>query len=314
MTIVDFHHHAPLASYVSRLTALGIQAQPGAPFPTWEPADSVRVMDRLGIDLAVLSVASPGFYFGDQAFTTSLCQDTNDELTEVVRDGNGRFAAVACLPLPSVDAALAEVERVFDRPEFVGVGLLTSYAGSYVGHPRFDGLLEALNDRGALVHVHPVLPAWWPEGEIPIRPSVLEYLFDSTRLITNLLLTEVPRRFPRVRWIFSHCGGAMPAVAPRMVLAEGMPELATVAPQGVLRALAAFSYDTALSHTAADLGALLSFIDDSRVVLGTDFPFSSADEVAERFALLREFLGDTHRSAVLSANARELLGGRRTVD
>ncbi|MFD0577265.1 amidohydrolase family protein [Dactylosporangium darangshiense] len=216
-------------------------------------------------------------------------------------------------PLPSADAALAEVERVFDRPEFVGVGLLTSYAGSYVGHPRFDGLLEVLNDRGALVHVHPVLPAWWPEGEIPIRPSVLEYLFDSTRLITNLLLTDVPRRFPRVRWVFSHCGGAMPAVAPRMVLAEGMPELAAVGPQGVLRALAAFRYDTALSHTAADLGALLSFIDDSRVVLGTDFPFSSADEVAERFALLCEFLGDTHRSAVLSENARELLGDRKTV-
>ncbi|MEV4515539.1 amidohydrolase family protein [Dactylosporangium sp. NPDC049525] len=308
MTIVDFHHHAPLASYVRRLTALGIQAQPGAPFPVWEPADSVRMMDRLGIDLAVLSVASPGFYFGDQAFTTALCRDTNDELTEVVRDGDGRFTAVACLPLPSVDAALTEVERVFDRPEFAGVGLLTSYAGSYVGHPKFDRLLETLNDRGAFVHVHPVLPAWWPEGEIPLRPSVLEYLFDSTRLITNLLLTDVPRRFPRIRWVFSHCGGAMPVVAPRMVLAEGMPELAAVAQDGVLRALAAFRYDTALSHTAADLGALLSFIDDSRVVLGTDFPFSSLDEVAGRYALLREYLGDAHRSAVLSENARELLG------
>ncbi|WP_433223211.1 amidohydrolase family protein [Dactylosporangium sp. CS-047395] len=310
MTIVDFHHHAPLASYVGRLTALGIQAQPGAPFPVWEPADSLRMMDRLGIDLAVLSVASPGFWFGDQAFTTQLCRDTNDELTEVVRDGGGRFAAVACLPLPSVDAALAEVERVFDRPEFSGVGLLTSYSGGYVGHPKFDALLETLDERGAFIHVHPVLPAWWPEGEIPLRPSVLEYLFDSTRLITNLLLTDVPRRFPRLRWVFSHCGGAMPVVAPRMALAEGMPQLAAVVEQGgVLAALRAFRYDTALSHTAADLGALLTYLDDSRIVLGTDFPFSSLDEVAERFELLREYLGDTpRRQAVLSGNARALLG------
>ncbi|WP_433065124.1 amidohydrolase family protein [Dactylosporangium sp. CS-033363] len=310
MTIVDFHHHAPLASYVRRLTALGIQAQPGAPFPVWEPADSLAMMERLGIDLAVLSVASPGFWFGDQAFTTQLCRDTNDELTEVVRDGGGRFTAVACLPLPSVEAALAEVERVYDRPEFSGVGLLTSYSGAYVGHSKFDALLEILNERGAFVHVHPVLPAWWPEGEIPLRPSVLEYLFDSTRLITNLLLTDVPRRFPRIRWVFSHCGGAMPVVAPRMALAEGMPQLAAVVEQGgVLEALAAFGYDTALSHTAADLGALLTYLDDSRIVLGTDFPFSSLDEVAERYELLRAYLGDTpRREAVLSGNARAVLG------
>jgi predicted TIM-barrel fold metal-dependent hydrolase len=308
LTVVDFHHHAPLASYVRQLTAIGVQAQPGADFPVWEPADSLRLMDRLGIDLAVLTVGSPGFYFGDQGFTTALCRDTNDELTQVVRGSAGRFSAMTCLPLPSVDAALAELDRVAGRTEFAGVGLLSSYAGQYVGHPRFDPLLTELDEAGSVVHVHPVLPAWWPEGEIPLRPSVLEYLFDSVRLIANLMLVDVPRRFPRIRWVFSHCGGAMPAVAPRMALAESMPQMAAVRDRGVLGTLGDFRFDTALSHTAADLGALLTFVDESRVVLGTDFPFSSADEVAERFGLLVEFLGP-RRERILETNAGALLDG-----
>lgn len=307
MTVVDFHHHAPLASYVEKLTAIGVQAQPGADFPSWVPDDSIRVMDRLGIDQAILSIASPGFYFGDQSFTDELCRESNDELADVVKHGRGRFAAVTCLPLPSVDSALAELDRWAGRPEFAGIGMLTNYAGRYPGNPAFDPVLQKLDDLGALVHVHPVLPAVWPEGEIPLRPSVLEYLFDTTRMITNLMLMAVPDRYPRIRWVFSHCGGAMPVVAPRMVLAEGMPELDHIRPTGVLAELGKFRYDTALSHTAADLGALLSFVDDSRVLLGTDFPFSGADDVAERFELLKKFLPDDRRDRVLSINAAELL-------
>lgn len=309
MTIIDFHHHAPLASYVERLTAIGVQAQPGADFPSWTPADSVRLMDRLRIDQAVLSIGSPGFFFGDQSFTTGLCRDANDELTEIVRDGDGRFGALTCLPLPSVDAALAELDRVAGRSELVGVGMLTNYAGHYPGNPLFDPLLQALDDLGAIVHVHPVLPAVWPEGEIPLRPSVLEYLFDTTRMITNLMLMAVPDRYPRIRWVFSHCGGAIPVVAPRMVLAEGMAELDRVPKPGVIGTLGRFRYDTALSHTSADLGALLSFVDDSRVVLGTDFPFSDADDVAERYALLTDYLTEERRDLILSANAADLLPG-----
>lgn len=308
MSLVDFHHHAPLSSYVRRLTALGVQAQPGADFPAWEPSDSLRVMDRLGIDRAVLTVGSPGFFFGDQEFTSQLCRDTNDELTDVVRGSPDRFAAMVCLPLPSIEAALAELDRVLYRPEFLGVGLLTSYGGQYPGHPRFDPLLEALDAAHALVHVHPVLPAWWPEGEIPLRPSVLEYLFDSTRMIANLMLTDVPRRFPHIRWVFSHCGGALPAAAPRMALAENGPGMEALRQRGVLATVGGFSFDTALSHTAADLGALLSFVDGSRIVLGTDFPFCNADEVTERFGQLRDHLGPESVER-LSANALRLLGG-----
>jgi predicted TIM-barrel fold metal-dependent hydrolase len=314
MPTVDFHHHAPLPSYVERLTAIGQEAQPGAAFPSWDPADSIDLMNDVGIDVAVLSIGSPGFYFGDQQFATDLCRDANDELTEVVRAGASRFAALVCLPLPSVDAALTELDRVWGRPEFVGVTLLSNYGGQYVGNPRFDPLLAQLDARRAVVHVHPRLPAVWPEGEIPLRPSVLEYLFDTTRMITNLMLVGVPDRFPGIRWVFSHCGGAMPVVAPRLVLAESMPEMAGVPAPGVMGTLNRFYYDTALSNTAADLGALLSIVDSSHVVLGSDFPFSDAASVRERIQKLGDVVDADLLARIRSENAMALLPTLATPD
>jgi predicted TIM-barrel fold metal-dependent hydrolase len=305
--VIDLHHHAPLASYVRRLTAIGVQAQPGSDFPSWHPDDSRRLMAELGIDVAVLSVGSPGFFFGDQQFTTDLVRDVNDELTDVVAANDGHFAALVCLPLPSVEAARAELDRVWARPEFVGVTLLSSYAGHYLGHPSFDPLLADLDAREAVVHMHPKLPAAWPEGELPLPPSVLEYLFDSTRTITSLLLARVAERYPGIRWVFSHCGGAMPAAANRMVMAEGAIDPARLPDGGFRGGLGRFWFDTALSTTVADLGAMRTVVDDSRFVLGSDFPFSPAATVRRAFAELAELVGPELLDRIRTANARALL-------
>jgi predicted TIM-barrel fold metal-dependent hydrolase len=307
MLTVDLHHHAPLASYVRRLTAIGVQAQPGVDFPSWQPADSIAFLDELGIDVAVLSVGSPGFFFGDQQFTTELCRDVNDELTGVVQRAAGRLAALVCLPLPSVEAALAELDRVWSRPEFVGVTLLTNYAGHYLGHASFAPLLAELDARAAVVHVHPKLPAAWPEGELPLPPSVLEYLFDSTRTITSLMLARVSERYPRVRWVFSHCGGTMPSVARRLVLTEPSLDPVVVPEAGLVATLRQFHYDCALSTTAADLGALLSVVDSSQVVLGSDFPFSPKASIRRGFDQLAELVSPTVLEQIRSANAATLL-------
>lgn len=307
MTVVDLHHHAPLASYVRRLTAIGVQAQPGTDFPDWQPEDSRRLMTELGVDVAVLSIGSPGFYFGDQPFTTDLVRDVNDELTGVVAGSDGHFAALVCLPLPSVDAALTEVRRVWNRQEFVGVTLLSSYEGHYLGHPRFDPLLADLDARGALVHVHPKLPAAWPEGELPLPPSVLEYLFDSTRSITSLMLARVSERYPRIRWVFSHCGGAMPAAANRMVMAEGAIDEPHFPAGGFRAALSRFWFDTALSTTVADLGAMRTVVGDDRFVLGSDFPFSPAATVRKAFGELANLVGPDLLQRIQATNAEALL-------
>lgn len=305
MSAIDVHHHAMVAGYVDRLTAIGVSAQPGIAFPDWSIGASLSLMDRLDIELAVLSVGSPGFYFGDQDFTDELCTVTNNELADVVKQHPDRFSAFAALPLPSVQSALDELDRVAGRTEFAGVGMLTNYGTHYLGAEPFDPVLERLNAMDAVVHVHPTLPVTWPAEQIDLRPSLLEYVFDTTRALTNLMLRGVPHRFPRIQWIFSHCGGVAPFIAGRLAIAEPLPELAKVRQKGVLGTMAGFHYDTALSTNAMGLGSLLGVAGRSQILLGSDFPFVDEQTVTQCRRELSELLPDF--DPALTSNARRLL-------
>jgi predicted TIM-barrel fold metal-dependent hydrolase len=302
---VDLHQHAVPPRYVERLTAIGVQAQPGIPFPRWDRARSLAAMDDLGIAVAAVSTASPGYYFGDQDFATALVRDTNDELAELVAGSRGRFLAFAAVPLPSAGAAVAEVRRLAGVAGFAGVSLLTNYAGRYLGDPGFDPLLAELDAMNAVVHVHPTLPPWWAEGAIALRPSLLEYVFDTSRALTNLMLSGAVDRFRRICWVFSHCGGVLPYISRRLEIAESLPELARV--EGVVATMARLGYDCALSASRAGLGALLTVAPADRVVLGTDYPFVDEETVRDEFQRL-DTLAEVGGVAGLGANARALVG------
>jgi len=303
---VDVHHHAIFPRYTARLAEIGVLAQPGIPLPAWTPADSLAMMDRLGIDLAVLSVGSPGFFWGDQALATDLCRETNDALRETVAARPDRFRAFVAVPLPDVDDALAELDRVAAADAFVGVGLLTNYAGRYLGDPAFDPVLAALDARGAVVHVHPQLPQHYPAAEITLRPSLIEYVFDSTRALVNLMLHGVPDRYPGISWVFSHCGGTAPYLAGRLAIAEHLPELAAVGPAGVYGNLRRFSYDFALASTPFSLGALRQLVGDGQLLVGSDFPFVDETTVAGVLTEAAEVLGAPAFDAVARDNPLRL--------
>ncbi|SDU79282.1 amidohydrolase family protein [Jiangella alkaliphila] len=305
--LVDFHQHVVSPSYVRRLEAVGIQAQPGIGFPEWSAESSLAAMDELGIEVSVLSTASPGFYFGDQEFATALCRDTNDELHDVVQSSQGRFLALAAVPLPSADSAIAEIERLLDVDGFAGVSLLSNYGGSYLGDPDFDAVLAVLSGIGALVHVHPTLPPWWARDAVALRPSLLEYVFDTSRSLMNLMLTGAHDRFPGIRWVFSHCGGVLPYVSRRLEIAEPLPELEQVRAAGVQATLSRFGYDCALSAGPAGLGSLLTVVPPSHVVFGSDFPFVDRQTIRAEMARLDAF-AQVGGLDGLSANGRRWLG------
>ncbi|WP_422771134.1 amidohydrolase family protein [Plantactinospora sp. WMMC1484] len=302
---VDLHQHAIPPGYVARLTAIGVQAQPGIPFPDWDRARSLAAMDDLGIAVAAISTASPGYYFGDQDFATTLVRETNDELAGIVAGARGRFLGFAAVPLPCADAAVAELRRLAEVPGFVGVSLLTNYAGRYLGDPGFEPLLAELDAMHAIVHVHPTLPPWWAEGAVDLRPSLLEYVFDTSRSLMNLMLSGAVDRYRRISWIFSHCGGVLPYISRRLEIAEPLPELARV--DGVLATMARLRYDSALSASRAGLGSLLTIAPADRLVLGTDYPFVDAGTVREEFRRLDGF-AEVGGVAGLGANARALVG------
>lgn len=269
---VDVHHHAIFPGYREELAARGIGAQPGIPLPDWTPEGSLRWMDGAGVERALLSVASPGFYFGDQGFADRLAAVCNRELAAVRDRWPDRFGVLAAVPLPSVASAVAEVGRALDAVGFDGVALLTQYGGRQLGSPEQDEFLALLDARGAAVHVHPTIPEGWP-ADATARPSLVEYPFETTRAFVSLAANRVFTRFPAIRWVFSHGGGTVPFLADR--LTAGAPDAPVADGDSLAAALARSWFDAALTGPVA-LRALADVAGPGRILFGSDLPFVDA--------------------------------------
>jgi 6-methylsalicylate decarboxylase len=291
MNVIDVHHHVVPDFYRARLEAAGLlRPIPGVEYPDWSPAASLAAMDRLGIDAAVVSITEPGVHFADAAVARGLARQLNEYLAGLVADRPDRFGAFAVLPLPDVDAALDELAYALDTLRLDGVGLLTNYRGTYVGDPAFEPLLAELDRRGVPVFLHPARP---PGGEQPtfgIPASVYEFPFDTTRTVANLLYSGALDRYPGLRLIVAHAGGALPFLAGRLADAAVIsPAMAGRVPADPIGSLRRLFFDTTLSANPYTLPSLHAFADPGRVLYGTDFPFMPSGHAAENWAGLRRF-------------------------
>jgi predicted TIM-barrel fold metal-dependent hydrolase len=106
---VDVHAHFLPPSYRAALKRAGIDHPDGFPFvPKWSTDSALALMDEVGIDLALLSISSPGFSFAAEVERSALTRTVNEEGAAAVRDRPQRQGPLASLPLPDVDAALEE--------------------------------------------------------------------------------------------------------------------------------------------------------------------------------------------------------------
>jgi 6-methylsalicylate decarboxylase len=236
-------------------------------------------MDRSAIATAILSIAQPGTWYGDNVEEArKLNRRLNEYGAGMVKDHPGRFGLFACIAPPDVQGSLTEIEYVFDTLKADGIGLLTSYQDKYLGDPSFAPVYEALNARKAVVYVHPTTPACC-RGLIPgIPPSSIEYATDSTRTIAHLVFSCTAAKYPDIRWIFSHSGGTLPFLSGRFIRLADERKPAHL-PDGPLPAFQKFHYELAQGTTAGQIAALLKMVSVSQVMYGTDYPFRDGAEV-----------------------------------
>jgi predicted TIM-barrel fold metal-dependent hydrolase len=289
---IDCHAHVLPPAYRQRLGDM--------PIPPGRLDHYERVMERYGIDRAVISTGPPGA-LGDP----ELARIANDGLAEIARDR--RFAALATLPLPDVDAALEELAYALDELRVDGVMLLSNVAGVYLGDPALETLLAELDRRRAYVFVHP----GFPPHHLPLDHPVwlYEFPFDTVRALTNLVYTGALERHQRIRWQVAHLGGAAPMLAHRLAsLADREPELARRSPAGAVEYLRRLYYDTGLADNAPALAATLEVTSVDHVVFGTDWPYLAlpeGDDPAPALAWLgddRAAVDGAHASALISAS------------
>ena len=275
------------------------------PLPPWSREMSEEFMDRYEIDAAVISLAPPGVWFGDSGLAAELARIVNAATAELVRAAPQRFAGLAVLPLPDVDAALAELSHALDVLGLDGVALLSNVDGIYPGDDRLEPVWTELDRRGAYVFLHPAAPV--PAPALPHHPIWLyEFVFDTTRALVNLVYSGTLERSPGLRLQVAHLGGTAPFLAHRIdSLAAREPEKAAAAPSGALAGLGRCWYDTGLSNHASAVEAAAAVVPLERIVFGTDWPYAALPQAGDPAPELEAF-GDK-RALIDSANAGALV-------
>jgi aminocarboxymuconate-semialdehyde decarboxylase len=242
------------------------------PQPLPSMGHRVAMMDEVDIDVQVMSVSAPNVFRLPRDLRVPLTRDLNDEFGELVAGSGGRLRFFAGLPLPDIDASLAELERVLGRPGVVGVMLCTTVDRRSLDDGHFAPLWEELSRRRAVVFVHPTT-ACSTEGLREYALSLaLDFLAETTNAIGRLIYSGTFERHPGIRWIFSHLGGTVPFVHHRFDnYARQFPECRRNSTRPPSQQLRDLFFDTVSTHPAAMRCAFETF-DISKFVFGTDYP------------------------------------------
>ena len=271
---IDVHHHILPPDYVAAVgdDRIGPLILAGRT-PEWTPEMSVEAMDRHGVATAVTSISAPGLWFGDDAESTRLARLCNEYAAGIRRDHPDRFGVFASLPLPDVDASLAEIEYALDTLGADGIGLLTSYGDRYPAiRPSRRCSTSSTGAGPWSISIPTDAPCSQCLPEIPA--ATLDFPFDTTRAVVSLLYSGTFARCRNVRFIFSHAGGTVPFLAERIARLGARPGFKEAVPNGVLPELERLYYDTALSANRLAFASLLALVSPDKVLFGSDYPFA----------------------------------------
>lgn len=291
--IIDVHTHLFTQAYFDRMHAAGVDDVGGYPIPDWSVSAAVEVMDTHGIAASVLSISAPGIDFIDGAAAASLARSINEEQAAIVQRHPSRFGALAILPLPDLDRAMEELRYALDVLKLDGVVLYSNIAGLYLGDPRLAPFFDELQRRAATVFVHPTAPPGFNEKTHGYPAPMLEFPFESTRMVMSLIGSGTLRRCPDVRIIVPHGGGTVPWLAIRM--ARGVERFSGINPpmpvSEALAALGTLYYDlTAATHPTA-MDGLLRVTSADHLLFGSDFPFMPGNLIPAAKAAIESHAG-----------------------
>jgi aminocarboxymuconate-semialdehyde decarboxylase len=308
---IDVHAHYWTEDYLRMLADLGstgadaargIGAGGGA-----ELEARLRLMDQAGVQMQVLSACPQSPYAEDAKKAAEAARFVNDQYAGLAERHLDRFAAFAALPMPHVEESLGELRRALDELGLAGIGMNTSVLGGALVEAEFEPVFAELNTRGAVLYLHPA-------GNSACSPLIGNYHLtwmvgapvEDTISIMQLITHGIPTRYPNIKIINSHLGGAMPMLLQRADdqyrwEAPDTPEAPSVAARRMW-------YDTVgHGHVPALKCAIDSFSAD-RLLLGTDFPYENGDTFLRAINYINDpRIGADTARAILDQNASAVL-------
>jgi 6-methylsalicylate decarboxylase len=257
---IDVHHHVVPPQY----------ADDSMPIKLPDTETQLQSMDSWRIRTAITSL-TPRVVLKNLHRLRQVARTCNEFQARIVLEHPSRFGSFALLPLPDVDGALEEITYALDILHLDGVGLFSSVDNRYLGDPLFDPVFDELNQRKAVVFIHPSHCEAPEHTQLRAPPFVVEYVFDTTRAIVNLIFTGTLSRCPDIRFIVAHGGGAVPFLAQRISMLEGHRGAKDVT--DVIPMLQSLYYETASTTAGYALRSLQELADPTHILWGSDLPF-----------------------------------------
>ena len=297
---IDVHHHMIPPFYVK---AMGADRSASSATAEWSPSVSLDLMDHNGVSTAMLSVTQgvAGDSLSDRSERArSLAHQNNEYGAQVVKDNPKRFGLFASLPLPDQDGSLREIEHSLDTLKADGIALWNVYGEKWAGDPAFAAVFDELNRRGAVVFFHPMRSSCC---DFPGQTSALDFDVETAQNIYSFLASGTFSRCPNIKFIFSHAGGAITVLYPRII--DAQERLKDKIPHGVEYELKRLYFDTAKANTPSILDALKDMVPVSQILYGSDAPVQKYSLTNPGFAAYTGF-SPADRKAIDRGNAERL--------
>ncbi len=321
MTVIDFHNHFYPPEYLDavkngpsniQVTTDGL----GNPV-LHSPGDKnyvvpghrdieyrQRVLDEAGIDMQVLTLTTPGPVIEEPKFAVDLARIVNDAFARIIADRPTRFTALATLPLNDPEASVIEAERAMSELGFKGFMLFSNVNGVALAEERYWPLYERVNEAGGVLYIHPTFPVGVEAmTEYWLMPLV-GFVFDTTLAAAALVFSGVAKRYPKIRWVLGHLGGAVPYLAERLDRGFRAYEVCRVhidkPPSEYLKQ---FYYDS-VNFDADALALAIKFAGVDHILAGSDYP--------HLIGSLKQMVASVHGLNQTEKDIAKVLGGNTT--
>jgi aminocarboxymuconate-semialdehyde decarboxylase len=326
LTVIDFHNHVYPPEYIA-----AIEAGPSAYKVTHDKAGNPilnspgdyniavpghRLMDvretiikKAGVDKQIISLTCPGTILETPARAVELSRLVNDSFAKIQKEHGDHFVALATLPLNDPAACVGELDRSIRVLGLKGATLFSNANGVALSDKRFWPLYEKANAMDLTFFIHPTYPVGVEAMMDYMLMPLVGFLADTTLAAASLVMSGVVERFPKIKWVLGHLGGAVPYIAERFDRGyEAYPEsrkYISKPPSEYLKTN--FYYDT-VNFDVNALEFAIKFAGVEHVVAGSDYPhlIGSMDKMITSIQQLH--LKPAEKACILGENAARLLG------
>ena len=324
MAIIDFHNHFYPPEYLEALqtgqsnikVTFDSENNPLLHYPgdynIIVPAHRdihyrAEVLKNTGIDKQILTFTTPGTHIESPERSIELARMINDSFAKIINEQGDRFTALATLPLNDPDASVDEVERAFGDLGFRGVMVFSNINGIALSDHRFWNLYDKADKLKAVFYIHPSFPVGVEAMTDYWLMPLIGFTFDTTLAAAKLVFSGVVEKFPRIRWVLGHLGGAIPYLVERLdrgyFAFKECRENINKAPSEYLKQ---FYYDT-VNFDAKALQLAIDFAGADHLVAGSDYPhqIGSLEKMIDSIEKLN--ISPEEKAGIFSENAARLL-------